>query len=522
MSTPQNVDSIGPSQEAEKVVNPIVIQLQISYSQVSSHKVHQYFSQYGDIQIMAFVPGFAFLRFIDDKVSMNILAEYEPDQRIEIEDQIIQMKRGDYNHLPYEMLQCIRKSMTTPSAPFRIDQLLLQPDVEKTQTNILNALNDHCLCEILERLNLLDLLAVSKTCKKLCQIAKTVFALKYKKKLIHLNELIQNGEAMTNFEYLLKNFGSSISSLGLNDGLGDGDNIFRLIDQYCNNLKVLSLDGILMRKVTIENYGQVYGRLEKLDVVGGFLGVNRVLASCHQLQEFNAMMIDCLDLTHIVLPRLVILNLRFFKCEGMGEFLMRHPNIEVLGMQMPDPGVTWSLNTYSSGDENQFILDHMPNIREMEMFETWNGNIQNEKISKLSEMRNLKSVYFDFDMKPFDKVMKEFTRKNPPVETLELAHGFIDDDAIGYICQMKTITKICFYQCIGFDEIFLARLLLNLPNLKQIFVHSGDESLNIDRILPILKDRRVEWLDEISDESFVTYKPERELVLLQNIFDHYD
>lgn len=77
------------------------------------------------------------------------------------------------------MYEAIRKSMTAPKAPIKIDKLLLHPEVEEPK-NILNALNDHCLCEILLRLSSLDLLSVGKTCKRLNEIAKNIFKPKYK------------------------------------------------------------------------------------------------------------------------------------------------------------------------------------------------------------------------------------------------------------------------------------------------------------------------------------------------------
>lgn len=181
----------------------------------------------------------------------------------------------------------------------------------------------------------------------------------------------------------------------------------------------------------------------------------------------------------------------------MGEFLIRHPHIEKLTMQLPDPGVTASL----LNDENQFIIDYLPNIREMEMFE-----ISNDKIASLSEMKNLKSVYLDFKMKPIATVMKAFFTKNTPIEKLELASGFIDNDAIKYICEIKTITQINLFNCNGFDESKLTRLIQNLPNLKSIQSIStrSVELFNLDAILPILRKKRVEWWNDSSD-SFVSY-----------------
>lgn len=195
---------------------------------------------------------------------------------------------------------------------------------------------------------------------------------------IDLGDMIQNGETMTRIEYLLDNFGSSIVSINLGNGFGDGvkiGDIVGLIDQHCKNIKQLSLHGRTIENVRSDNYSELFGRLEALNIVGGFLGVNQFLAACSQLKVLEAMMVDCLDLTHVSLPRLVELTLRFFNCRGMGEFLIRHPHIEALTIGWSDAMVTDSL----SNDTDQFIFDHLPNIRYMEMFE-----ISDDKISRLS------------------------------------------------------------------------------------------------------------------------------------------
>lgn len=119
-------------------------------------------------------------------------------------------------------------------------------------------------------------------------------------------------------------------------------------------------------------------------------------------------------------------------------------------------------------------------------------------------MKNLKSVYLDFDMKPFARMMEKLSSKNTPIEKLELACGLLNDDAIKYICEMKTITEIHFFQCIGFDENILTRLVQKLPNLKAISDRS-DTLFNLDKILPILKNKRIAWFNEISGDAFVSY-----------------
>lgn len=367
---------------------------------MSPYKIHQHFSNISEVELASFIPGFAFILFTDHEVGIEMLAGH----RLEIENHSIQAKQAEYNHLPSEMYQHIRKYMAAPIVPIKIDQLLLQPQVEQSPRNILNALNDHCLCEILLRLGLLDLCRVAKTCKRLNQIAKTVFESKYKNQDISLSDLKEEGETPTHVENFLMNFGSSITSINLEIGRFDDVRhaIVGLVDQHCKNIKSFRFAGSLMADVNTDDHKEMFGRLETVIIIGGFLGVNQFLNACPQLKVVRAMMIDCLDLRRISLPRLVELDLKFFKCRGMGEFLIRHPHVELFSMTWPDPMVTDSL----SNDTNQFIFDHLPNIHEMEMFE-----LTDDKVTHLSEMKNLKSLYLDFDMKPFSRAMKQFAAK---------------------------------------------------------------------------------------------------------------
>lgn len=176
--------------------------------------------------------------------------------------------------------------------------MLFQPEVDESPKNILNALNEYCLREILVRLGLIDLCSVAKTCKSLHQIVEKVFESKYKNKCIDLCDLVQNGKT-TLVEYLLGNFGSSITSINLDDGLGVQCDAVVQCDQHCKNIKSLCFYGHVMKNVTINNYSEMLGRLETLHIIGGFLGVNRLLKFCSQLKVLEAMMIDCLNLTDV-------------------------------------------------------------------------------------------------------------------------------------------------------------------------------------------------------------------------------
>lgn len=442
---------------------------------MSPYKVHQFFSNLKEVEIASFITGFGFIRFFDDEFGAELLTESE----IEIESQIIQIKPADRNHVPYYMWKHIRSS----TSPFYIRKLFFQLEFEASPGNILTALNDNCLCEILARLSFLDLLSVSKTCERLNGIAKKVFKAKHKH--IVLKGISENGATM---EYLFKNFGSSIESIHLkNYYFVIKFDIVGLIDKHCTNIKSLEFCAFLIDKFT--NFTTLLGRLEKLHLQQVSLVNNVWLNACSQLRVLDLLCVKYVNLKHLSLPHLVEINIKYCgPVAGMEEFLIRHPHVGLRGMDWPN-------------SDKQFIFDHLPKIREIYIFQ-----MSNDKISVLREMKNLKSLSLVFGMTSFERVMKELSLKNIPIETLELDEGLINDNAIKYICEMKTITEINFFRCIGFDENILTRLVQYLPNLKLIRCWWSDEfNLNLDEILPILKRRRIEWSNYTVNDVRVTF-----------------
>lgn len=273
----------------------------------------------------SFIPGFAFIMFGYDVHQKQVLAE----QRNEIAGHSILVKRADYNNLPYKMYKRVRNHMN----PIEVYHLLLQSEDEASPKNILNALKEDYVCEILVRLSLLDLCNVSKTCVRLNGIAKTVFERKYKNKTIALKDLKRNGETMTmmQVQYFLNNFGSSITSISLCENIEDGvlSDVVGLLDKQCKNITSLTLDGELMEHFVIDNDMEMFGRLKELCICPGFIPFNRLLLACSQLEKLYISTDNnfVLDLIGVSLPNLIELHLCLFNCSGIEKFLMRHPRI---------------------------------------------------------------------------------------------------------------------------------------------------------------------------------------------------
>lgn len=366
----------------------------------------------------------------------------------------------------------------------------------------MNFLNEDCVCNILARLTLLDLCSIAKTCKRLNGIAKRVFERKFKKETINLSKLKRNGETMMHIRDLLNNFSSSITSINLCSKIEDGEfnDVVGLLNQQCKNIESLTLNGESIEHFVIDNYIEMFGRLTELNIwfCTGFFPLNRLLAACYRLEKLfvNSEADLNLDLKRVSMPNLVELNLQFC-CSDVSvieEFLMRHPHIETFEFVMKFPPSNRHHN-----QKNRLIYDHLPNIREIELYV-----FSDDETPSCSGLKNLKSVEFSFGSNTIAPSMNKLLAQNKPIEKLQLNGGTIDDNAIESICKIATIKEICFFDCSGLDKNKFIRLVGTLPNLKKIHSCSTIEPEEfLDKILPILQKKTIEWSDQYRYISYV-------------------
>lgn len=132
-----------------------------------------------------------------------------------------------------------------------IDTLLQQVPAEDSPKNILNLLNDNCLCEIFDRVDhLADFQSFSNVCKQFNQLARIVFSVKIRSRWINFDDLVfDDGQSIEpqqlitipQLENFLYNFGSSIHSLKFrpfyferNENVSNS--VLTMINKYCKNI----------------------------------------------------------------------------------------------------------------------------------------------------------------------------------------------------------------------------------------------------------------------------------------------
>lgn len=431
------------------------------------------------------------------------------DRQIEIEGHIVAVQQAEYSILPYKMYERIKRSTTTDS---KVKELLLHLENDASPRNFPEFVNADCICRILERLSLKGLRNVAKTCKRLNEIAQTVFEQKYRNRSITLSGL--NNEKMPELRFFINTFGSSITSINLNAEIKDGlrDDVFRLLDQGCINLKSLKLNGEFMKDFIVDNYIGLFGRLKELYItLLGFLQLQPLLAVCPQLERLDVIVNYTsnfenyeklrgkeMDFTDVTLPSLVALRLKtsqsHLNSAGIIQFTKRHPRIEIFVLELP---CVCCANYSYHYAENIAIYKMLPNIREITLYP--NGEDHENEPLCLSEMKNLKSVKLDFiyggSVTP---AINALLKRNTKIEELHLLGSLVDNDAIEAVCKIKTIKKIVIenYEITSLQFI---RIIQTLPNLKSVIaMYSTSKSCSrfefLHEILPILRSKCIEWV----------------------------
>lgn len=186
-----------------------------------------------------------------------------------------------------------------------INTQLQRAPADDSPKNILNLLNDHCLCEIFKRIDhVADIHAISNVCTRFNAIAQTIFPAKINSRWINFDDLVFddgtpfNHITLERFENFLSTYGPSIQSLKFRPHyfvpLPNIANLtLRLIHTYCKNIRNLDIE-IVKELQLNEISNEMYSMLSKLKslhirfsdpashaIVGDFL------AACTVIEELS-------------------------------------------------------------------------------------------------------------------------------------------------------------------------------------------------------------------------------------------
>lgn len=256
-----------------------------------------------------------------------------------------------------------------------INPLLVQLPAQDSPKNIVNALNDHCLCEIFRKTDhLADFDSIANVCKRFNQIAKLLFPSKFHSRWIGLDDLVFNDGTspferitLTQFEKFLSNFGSFIvffkfRSFYLEEIPNFEKLAFNMISTYCKNIRGLDVAITDVLNEIVDEIRPIFSKLTKLHIhFSGHEPVSDFISICTELEELE---IEgwprSFHMPDVALPSLIKFKFRGVVLSEdfqptLQRFLAKNLQIEEIEI----------FENLVNSEMIQFISDNMPNLKDM-------------------------------------------------------------------------------------------------------------------------------------------------------------
>lgn len=325
---------------------------------------------------------------------------------------------------------------------------LLQPPERVSSQNILNALDNDCLCLIFERIeHLADFHSISNVCNRFKEIAKTIFSLKIRRRKVDFcHFFFGNTILLSDVEMFLRNFGSSIISLELSEFYFEeipnrSNVILKMINDYCTNLHRFTVGISGVENLTLIEIQPLLSRLKYLNVNQSTLSDDQIahlVSACPEIEMLeygDTPRRKREEIVRISLPEITFRKLIEFKihvgCTNLKEFLACNPQLE-------------KVHGVESSSVCNFALQNMSKLKELTLTNDYDLITDGDRINP-NHFNHL-------------RVNMMYT----------ILDGNMDD-----IYLIKSISELTLYLYTRWDEDHLIRLFQNLKNLKKIWILQG-------------------------------------------------
>lgn len=385
-----------------------------------------------------------------------------------------------------------------------VDDILLQPPDENSPRNILNILCDDCLNEIFKKLHPSNYGSVADVCVRFNQILKEMLTRKHKNNMLHISDL--KSFTLSQADYYLRHFGSLFYQADMDgrkvksfNSINKSHTILRMVSEHCRNLRHFRIINFSMGKKTMNEIHPLFTRLEKLSV-----------KLKTDLKEKSFISGTVVNLPPINCPKLVAFEWdsdQFFppNCciPALSTFLYHNKQLESF-LFYGDAGI---------GEPDSRC--HLPmNISLFGRFK----NLKFLSIKNLGEFvpKIIKRMEHLLIVTP---LMHSLSLNNVPIEYLELGNGLVNDDAIEYISQIKTIRRFAFVNgnsapSHDIIESYIIRLESSLPNLEVLLFQTNT------RTDIVFTDQNIHIIEQLKKGNRKLRLPIQEFKSNKNTFTH--
>lgn len=356
--------------------------------------------------------------------------------------------------------------------PLRIVKELLKPPDQDSPMNILNALNDDCLCEIFKKLHFSTLTSVAMVCTRFNRIAKEAFSSKYHSEWINIFDLDWNRQPRwSQIEDFLSEFGSEIRSLSTLKVLNEwfikiAEHFFKLVHKYCKRLTRFQFHCFNINEKTL--YESIFD----------------IISDCSELEYLDMHFYSDVELIlpTILYPKLVEVHFRW------------------------NHHLTYNLIR----EEIVRFLEQNPSINKLEI-ETDDETIINA-VSRLEHLNEFKI----YNIRSVPSLVEALSSHKMQNVEIKLGSDFgtqcIDVNSIDIIPKLENVTEIDI-NLHGIKKHSLIHLLQNLPNIKilQLFVNNFEDLNEISNDQIVLMATILQYANQLSKFTITSYEKETRL-----------
>lgn len=412
-----------------------------------------------------------FVQFADRQIAMELLKR----GRIEIDGIQFQVKKVKEIHDPI-------RGLCDHNIKYKIARSLLKAPAIDSPQNILNALDDSCLYEIVAKIrDISDYMSIADVCTRFKRIAQQTFVLQ--RKIFRFDYLVKNGKfKMSRLEHFLENFGSSILMAQLHFNSCSFENLttmpnqaLQLINQHCNRITDLTICiGQKNRNTNWMELQSVLPNLKRLKIMCLHLSMvgklTDFLAACSELEHLNISgEFHSFHLPNKTMPKLKHLlllthHLTHFE-DTLIPFLEVNPQLEVVCLPLDESVI-------------EFLDGNTRNLKAITLKQSRIGDTSLERL-RVSDLRNVElHLYLLLDNN--STMMNILSRRQIRELTIRLFQPFTTNDLLDLLRRLPNLQylsiKISDKNC-WITKSVIKQLIECAPNLTELIITNNQNEL---------------------------------------------
>lgn len=337
-------------------------------------------------------------------------------------------------------------------------------DLEKKVETKLLDVNDYCLLRIFGYLNLIDLYAISNTCKRLREVADGAGN---EHKSFDFNDLRGSGSETVQYSQtacIFRRFGNFIRKLNINDYIFEKrsnrntNQLMEIVVQYCQaHLTELTKSWL---SIDISLHLENFVSIEKLSIIGS-TGYNQVhLPALKVLKLSGVIFLQTVGNSPIICPNLEELYCTDYKAADIIQtIILQSSHLIVLSLD---------------GTGIPILTIH--HLKELEYFQ-FNKSFLSQPsfqalVQNLSCIQTLKTIKLNCWGNSINNLVENLAKINVNIECLNFSNCVIDEKVVNNLKRMVNLKELMLDDFGGNDDSQFDQCLVNLPSVNELHIRT--------------------------------------------------